>query len=358
MAEITAIEWTDSTVNFWWGCSNVSPGCDHCYAEKWNDFRGNKQWGPGAPRRKIKGAVAMLRSLQRGASAFFQLHGRPRRVFMHSMSDVFDHEVDAAWSAEMFAEAESADGLDIQFTTKRSGNVLKLIPTHWHAAGWPKHIGLIFSITSQKEAERDIERLLKLKRDLVIPWVGVSLEPLLSSVNVRMLKVGKNLWLDALTGYYSYKAGPGPNITIWKEAPGQPGPLPPLDWGIVGGESGPEARPMHPDWAISLQRQFAAGKVPFLFKQWGEWLPACDLAPEIDDKIYKSNRIARPDQCQGTIDELYGRTCKVPVITLQRDGTVKSDYPNGAMDMFKVGKKLSGRTLHGKTYTDFPRRAA
>jgi protein gp37 len=73
MAETSAIEWTDSTVNFWWGCTKVGPGCDHCYAETLNKFRGTGEWGQDAPRRKIKGATTALMRLNNPP-----LHGRAR----------------------------------------------------------------------------------------------------------------------------------------------------------------------------------------------------------------------------------------------------------------------------------------
>jgi protein gp37 len=194
MAETSAIEWCDATVNFWWGCTKVSPGCDHCYAETLNAFRGTGEWGPNAPRRKIKGAVSLLRMLNRkSATSFFSERGRSIRVFMQSMSDTFDNEVSDDWRAELFAEAKEARWVKIILLTKRGANVPKMVPPDWLDA-WPKHIGLMFSITNQREADRDIPRLIDLKKRLGLPWIGLSLEPLLGRVRL------KAEWLDHRLG--------------------------------------------------------------------------------------------------------------------------------------------------------------
>jgi len=253
MAETSAIEWTDATVNFWWGCTKVGPGCDHCYAEAWNNFRGNRQWGPGAPRRKIMGAIAMLRRLDRAHDRWFAQHGRRRRVFMQSMSDLFDNEVEKFWRMEAFEEAEWATRLDIQLVTKRISNVEKMVPLHWLAGQWPRHIGLIITVVNQEEANRDIPRLLRLKERLGIPWVGLSIEPMLGRIDLSK-------WLHL------------------------------IDWVIVGGESGKHARPIDADWVRIIRDQCAATRggadgtsaqgskegTAFLFKQWGEYHPTSD----------------------------------------------------------------------------------
>jgi len=235
MAESSEIEWTDATVNFWWGCTKVGPGCDHCYAEAWDHRLGGNHWGRGAPRKWIKGATALIRRLNRAHDRFFAEHGRHRRVFIASMSDLFDNEVAALWRREAFHQIEAADSLDVQIVTKRVSNVEKMVPEAWRKGGWPRHIGLMITVCTQAEADRDVPRLLDLKRQLGIPWVGLSMEPLLEHVALRPE------WLQE------------------------------LDWIVVGGESGAHARPMHPDWARSLRDQCAAAGVPFLFKQWGQW---------------------------------------------------------------------------------------
>ncbi|OCJ67635.1 hypothetical protein A6U97_02625 [Agrobacterium tumefaciens] len=305
MAETSAIEWCDATVNFWWGCTKVSPGCDHCYAEAWNAFRGTGEWGPNAPRRKIKSAVSLIRMLNRKSSlTFFNEHSRLMRVFMQSMSDTFDNEVDDAWRQELFTEAAHAIGLRIIFLTKRGANVGKMVPTSW-LDNWPRHIGLMFSITSQREANRDIPRLIDLKQRLGLPWIGLSLEPLLGRTRL------KAEWLDH------------------------------IDWVIVGGESGKDARPMHPEWLDDIMnactlRRYPRKPVPFLFKQWGEWVPA-DVARKLPG--VKSLRA-------------------YPLLELPRDDNAFSVTNLGTVQMVRVGKKAAGREIYGTEYLQFPKALA
>lgn len=272
MSDQSKIEWTDATVNFWWGCTKVGPGCDHCYAETLNNFRGNKQWGPGAERRKIKGAASLIRRLDNGyaewaadyyvitgnARAFGQptpMIGPRRRVFIQSMSDLFDLEVPLEWFGEAWGHIESCRRLEIQIVTKRVSAVLKRLAAIGRTA-WPKHAGLIITVVNQTEAERDIPRLLALKGELGIPWVGLSIEPMLGPITFR--------W----AAWEPLKASGATNHLDGLRR---------LDWIICGGESGPHARPMHPDWARSLRDQCAAAGVPFLFKQHGEWIGVPDL---------------------------------------------------------------------------------
>lgn len=259
MAERSKIEWTDATVNFWWGCTKVGPPCDHCYAETLDKrHHGGAHWGTGAPRLKIKGAADLIQRLNRGHAKFFAEHGRRRGVFMHSMSDLFDNEVPAEWRGEAYRCAQACESLDIRFLTKRVGNVAKMVPGWWRDGEWPQHITLMITIGDQAEADRDIPKLLALKREFGIRLVGISYEPALGPVD---------FWQDgdgSLAGGEPYNRN-----DPMQERYGAPR----LDWIIMGGESGANARPMHPDWARSVRDQCAAAGVPFFFKQWGEWLP-------------------------------------------------------------------------------------
>jgi protein gp37 len=239
MAETSSIEWTDATVNFWWGCTKVGPGCDHCYAETWANRFGMKLWAADAPRRPIEGAAAMLRKLDRGHKRFISEHGRRRRVFMQSMSDLFDNAVDPHLRRAALDESECATRLDIIFLTKRVSNVANMIPDHWMADCWPRHIGLMITVVNQQEANRDISRLLHLKSWLGIPWVGLSIEPMLDHID----------------------------LTPW---------LAHIDWVIAGGESGRKARQMQASWLRALRDQCADSDIPFFFKQWGDYYPKSD----------------------------------------------------------------------------------
>lgn len=288
MAERTSIEWTDATVNFWWGCTKVGPGCDHCFAEVWAKRTGGGLWGHDVPRRKIKSAVKLLYRLHNGYSwwaadhAIGQLHATPhRRVFIQSMSDLFDKEVPQEWFDEAWDAITACHKLEIQIVTKR----ISLVEKRLDGRPWPKHAGLMISIVDQEEADRDIPRLLDLKARQGIPWVGLSMEPLLGAVILR---------------------------TEW---------LALLDWIIVGGESGPGARPMRPDWARSLRDQCAKASVPFFFKQWGEYLDFDHLGMAWNDLPDKTRR-----------NQIFV------------DGKA----------MIRVGKKRAGRLLDGLTHDGMP----
>lgn len=318
MAERTNIAWCDATVNFWWGCTKVSPGCDNCYAEEWNAFRGNGMWGPGAPRREIKGAPALMAKLQRQAAAFRAEHGRPMRVFCQSMSDTFDNEVDDTWRERMWEAIEAAPDLRIMMLTKRGVNVPKMIPEAWKTR-WPTHVGLMQSVCTQPEANREIVRLLEMKRYLGIPWCGVSIEPLLEMVDIRTLRLPNKLYLDAATGKIFALGHTGVKAT-------QKGGLPSLDFVIVGGESGKSARPMHPAWEERVRRQLYGTGVAYFFKQWGQFIP----------------------------DYEFSGTGDFEAVTIEREHLPFSMVQLDRVTMMKVGKEKAGDLIRGERHQAYP----
>ncbi|MBB2918288.1 phage Gp37/Gp68 family protein [Cupriavidus alkaliphilus] len=257
MSENSKIEWTDHTFNPWEGCQKVGPGCDHCYAETRNArFAGGTavNWGPGAPRRRTSPANwRKPLAWNRDAGVFYAQHRRRQRVFCASLADVFDNAVDPRWREDLFALIRSTPNLDWLLLTKRIGNVpamVSIIP------GWlPDNVWLGATITSQAEADRDIPKLLELPARARF----LSMEPLLGPVDVSS-------WLgycEKLNKQGIDRRAGGEHVACEQHCG--------IGWVIVGGESGPGARPMHPDWARSLRDQCAAAGVPFLFKQWGEW---------------------------------------------------------------------------------------
>lgn len=305
MIEQTKIEWCDFTVNFWEGCQKVGPGCDHCYAEARDQrFTGGTHWGPQAPRRKVKGGVSKLFSIQRKAEAFREEHGHWPRVFCSSLSDVFDNAVDQSWRNEALSTIHACPDTRVMLLTKRVGNVFQMIPPRWASpelGGWPDHVGLMITVVNQAEADRDIPKLLDLKNKLGIPWVGLSMEPLLGSVDLRCInEPGCWIELDALTGCWD----DGEHIGV---DPAH------LDWIIVGGESGHHARPSNPQWFHDIRDQCSAAGVPFLFKQWGEWVSVSEVEGPGPHHEFEDGRTVR-----------------------------------------RVGKARAGRTLDGETWTQFP----
>jgi protein gp37 len=224
MAETSKIEWTDATVNFWWGCTKVGPGCDHCYAESFDKRVGGSHWGVGSPRRKIASAPTLISKLNRAGG---------KRVFIQSMSDLFDMEVELGWFAEAWDHIERSDGLSIQIVTKRISVVEKRLAAIRRDTNWPKHAGLLITVVNQQEADRDIPRLIALKAKLGVPWIGLSVEPMLGRITLR------KGWLEH------------------------------IDWVICGGESGSGARTLHEEWAWDLSAQCVGASIAFFMKQMG-----------------------------------------------------------------------------------------
>lgn len=323
MAAASAIEWTDATVNFWWGCTKVGPGCDHCYAETWAKRTGHSVWGFDVPRRQIKSAVALLDRLNRDAVKFADEHdGRARRVFIQSMSDLFDLEVYDEWFVGAWARIEEADCLDIQIVTKRISAVEKRL-AQVGCTKWPQHAGLMITVVNQAEADRDVPRLLMLKTKFKIPWIGLSIEPMLGPIDLMMLRAGEKAY-DALQGAHAFRDGGG-----YEHA----GACAKLDWIIVGGESGHDARSMHPDWARTLRDQCAEAGVAFFFKQWGEWAPST------------------PEHAEGNPRSGWQSIKAHPTVSKFTDLLPE----NGAAFVERVGKKAAGRLLDGVTHDGFPR---
>jgi len=343
MSENSKIEWTDHTFNAWEGCQKVSPGCDHCYAETRNARFGGGQavnWGPGAPRRRTSPANWRKPIAWNAAhDEFFASHGRRQRVFCASLADVFDNAVDPAWRRDLFDLIELTPNLDWLLLTKRIGNVFRMVAdakVHDWLLG-QRNVWLGATITSQAEADRDIPKLLAVPARRRF----LSMEPLLGPVDLTRIDIDGHRELYPLVG-----------STGCEDDDGNPmSDLPALDWVIVGGESGPGARPMHPHWARDLRDQCAAAGVPFLFKQWGEWLPwlqfnEAGVADDIEQTRYRT-----------TIWQADGwEDCGFPLWCDMQD-----NYSGGASGpeepdqiMGRVGKKAAGRQLDGVQHDGFP----
>ena len=302
MSQDSKIEWTDHTFNPWEGCQRVGPGCDHCYAETRNARYSGGQainWGPGAPRRRTSVSNWNLpRRWNAQAEAFQAQLGRRQRVFCASLADVFDNAVDPQWRADLFALIRDTPNLDWLLLTKRIGNVPAMVAI---IPGWlPENVWLGATITSQAEADRDIPKLLRIPASVRF----LSMEPLLGPVSFE--------------GFF---ANPD-NISDGTNA------LEALDWVIAGGESGPGARPTHPNWHRELRDQCEAVGTPFLFKQWGEFAPALS-----------------------GLHFLPLEGC--PQFRPRAAGQDTHDFGDG-YGAVRIGKKAAGRDLDGKTWAEFP----
>jgi protein gp37 len=346
MSEKTKIEWTDHTFNPWIGCTKVSPACDHCYAEVSTPSRTmGVAWGAGQPRR-ITSESNWKEPIKWNKRKFYQcacgwrghevntegtslteglpscpecdsmdLQDTRQRVFCASLADVFDNEAPLGARELLFQLIELTPNLDWLLLTKRIGNVPSMIPARW-APSFPSNVWLGISVVNQQEADRDIPKLLRVPATVRF----LSMEPLLGPVDLRYLQPGDPpTEINALAGTHG----------VLRPHRGE---CAKVDWVIVGGESGPNARPMHPDWVRSLRDQCAAAGVSFLYKQWGEWISAdqdeCPTGPSwrwmwSDGKEYERN-VWRTD----------------------------------AQLMCRAGKANAGRLLDGRTHDEFPKGAA
>lgn len=243
MGENSKIEWTNHTFNPWMGCTKVSEGCKNCYAENQMDHRWNKvQWGPGKPRVRTSEAN-WKKPLQWNAEA--RKTGIRPRVFCASLADWLDPEAPIEWLADLMNVIAATPHIDWLLLTKRpelwekrvswAADILDSLymdgtdlSSNWLRGEAPPNVWIGGTVENQKATER-ISHLLKIPAQFHF----LSCEPLLGQVGLSHLDQ--------------------------------------IDWVICGGESGPNARPMHPDWARSLRDQCVAAEVPFFFKQWGEW---------------------------------------------------------------------------------------
>lgn len=338
MSANSKIEWTDHTFNPWVGCTKVSPACDNCYAERSTPARTlGVVWGPTAPRHRTSpGNWAMPLRWNAQHEAFFNQHGRRQRVFCASLADVFDNAVDPQWRVDLLQLIANTPNLEWLLLTKRIGNAHQMLDdalaalshgiTFWDDIPWP-NVWIGATVVNQAEFYRDVPKLM------AVPAAKhfLSIEPILGPIDL-----GFDIPWQFDLGKYP-------------------------DWVIVGGESGPNARPMHPDWARSLRDQCQVAGVPFFFKQWGEWLPISQTDGNWTDRLYKSRRIAKGLEDQATLDDIYGRSCTVDNSIVHHDGSLHGitepmAFQEGtrAMHTFKVGKKTAGRLLDSQTWDLLP----
>jgi len=226
MAEQTAISWADATFNPWIGCTKVSTGpqgaCERCYAERDNKRRGwVAGWGHGVPRKRTKTWDQPLKWDRKAAETGY----RPR-VFCASLADVFDNEVPQEWRDDLFALIRRTRNLRWMLLTKRIGNAPKMLPHDWTNGIEYIHVGLMATLATQEEWDRDYHKL----EAVPAAWHGVSVEPMLGPINIGAARP---------------------------------------DWIITGGESGAGFRYTDPDWIRSMRDQCARNGIAFHHKQWG-----------------------------------------------------------------------------------------
>ena len=338
------IAWTEETWNPLRGCSRVSEGCRNCYAES----MAARFCGAGMPyegtinpeTKRWNGKIKLVPERLADPLRW----QRPRMVFVNSMSDLFHESVPDDFIDKVFAVMALAPQHTFQVLTKRPERMLEYFKSFhgvgaeergWNVCAWaaeqlgmgghemqiaqtPKglpNVWLGVTVENQEAADERIPLLLQ--TPAAVRWV--SMEPLLGSVDLALLGTLPRSQHANYTQVHSL-----------------------LHWVVVGGESGPHARPMHPDWAGSLRDQCAAAGVPFLFKQWGEWVPADQCAATTGDALYTAHG-----------DDLAYQHLAVGHEGIANpDAAMAGDEPQAVL--YRAGKKAAGRLLDGKLHDGYP----
>lgn len=304
MGANSSIEWTTHTFNPWMGCMKISPACKFCYAEADRKMRGQLLWGPGAPR-QVTSAAYWRQPLKWDREAR-ESDSRPR-VFCGSLCDVmedFDGKLINGGCCiglqeireHLYNLIEQTPNLDWMLLTKRPENYRRFLPQSWLENPRPN----VWGMTTVESADY----LWRVTELLSVPFVvrGLSMEPLLGPIAI-----------------------PDPFLTLYRRG-----------LVIVGGESGHNARPMHPDWARSLRDQCARAGVPFHFKQYGEWQWGSSFdKPHLNKILLNDGRLVGSARDAG-ID-------------------TQNNWPEFRPTMVaKVGKKSTCRVLDGRTWDEMP----
>jgi protein gp37 len=339
VSDKSAIEWTEATWNPLTGCTKVSPGCDHCYAETFAErFRGT----PG--HHFEQGFDLRLRPERLTQPLRWK---RPRRIFVNSMSDLFHADVPPDFIARVLAVMALAPQHTFQLLTKRHARMRTLLSSDAFTSvvadtaylmSTGEHSDIAGNDSAHRAARDGYTRLRAVAystsvREIPWPlpnlWLGVSVE----DQHWADIRIPALLDTPAAVRWISAEPLLGDlHIARYVDR---------LDWVVVGGESGPGARPMHPQWARSLRNVCQASSTPFLFKQWGAWAPTGAIG------------IGTPLDCTPT-----GFVRQPP----RRDpnrcyaGAPFQDV-NGlpySPEMVRVGKGKAGRELDGRTWDEYP----
>jgi protein gp37 len=361
MADTSKIEWTDTTWNPSTGCDKVSPGCGiarpgsndeatgqtgGCYAmslaKRLKAMGSEKYQNDGDPRTSGPGFGVTAHPDVVTAPLSWR---KPRKVFVNSMSDLFHDDIPDAFIARVFAVMAATPQHTYQVLTKRHGRMRSLLSAKWFpelVTTWARRDGvrpstplvqlpapniwLGVSVEDQKWADVRIPALL----DTPASVRFISAEPLLGPVDLAQLATHSRgpvaHWegrdqINALTGV--------PRDPSWTSRPG-------IDWVIVGGESGPGSRPMHPDWVRTLRDQCTAAGTAFFFKQFGAWAPESAW-------LHRDSAPAAFLDVDGRFRPLVnGKPTVAPMARGQ------------AITVRQIGKKQAGRTLDGRTWDEFP----
>lgn len=283
MGETTGIEWADGSWNPVIGCTKVSPACTNCYAETYASQRlGRPELWRGERHVTSESTWGVPERMDRKAAKL----GRRLRLFVASLTDVAeDHpvwesrpwvshvrgvgDVREPWTVRdrMWFKIAMLRNVDVLLLTKRIDRLLELVPREWLDA-WPAHVWVGTTVEDQQRADERIPHLLRVPARVRF----VSMEPLLGPVSLAPWLVNIRFQRHRETGEerrvteYEGVVLDADAVTV-NYGSTSPAHRKPIDWVITGGESGPKARPSHPDWFRSVRDQCARAEVPFFMKQ-------------------------------------------------------------------------------------------
>ena len=350
MSDKTGIEWTDATWNPVTGCAKVSQGCKHCYAER--EWQRMTKLVPAYAGREFTDVRTHADRLDQPLR-----WKRPRKVFVNSMSDLFHQDVPFEFIDRVFAVMALSKQHVFQVLTKRPdrmreymhrlGRSAKILDDAARTLGytfefagkymvtWPlPNIWLGVSVEDQAAADERIPLLLD--TPAAVRWI--SAEPLIGSVDLtdipNQLGVAEGQRSINALGGYAWECD-GPDYVDTCNIGAQ------IDWVVVGGESGPKARPMHPDWARSLRDQCQAAGVPFIFKQWGEWAPGENCGGSMR-------------KTEATADWFAEKWSFGTMTPRESEELHIDDEPL----LYRCGKKRAGRLLDGVQHDGYPKGGA
>lgn len=347
MADHTHIEWTDATWNPITGCSLTSPGCTNCYAMQLAGTRLAHHESRAGLTREVNGHHVWTGEVRLNEQWFDQpLRWRkPRRIFVCAHGDLFHESAPDEWIDKVFAVMALSPQHTFQVLTKRSQRMREYLSRpkgSWHylfeSLKWVRWMA---GLTGNKRGQQSTS-LPRMYGPLPNVWLGVSVE----DQHRADERIPDLLATPAAVRWISAEPLLGPVDLKGSK----------LDWVVCGGESGPHARPMHPDWARSLRDQCAAAGVPFLFKQWGEYHtaavnmstgePVFRQFQTYQDWVNKASTWINGGIC---LDRL-GRRCEIG-----RDfASARDEDVFPITIMHRVGKTRAGRMLDGVLHDAYP----
>ncbi|KLU66723.1 phage protein Gp37/Gp68 [Desulfosporosinus acididurans] len=311
----TSIEWTDTVWNPVTGCTKVSEGCRNCYAERMSKRLAGRC---GYPADNPFRVVLHPEKLDEPSK-----WKKPRRIFVNSMSDLFHEDVPFEFIRAVWARMVTLPQHTFMILTKRPERMLEFFiwmdSQEFRVETFRSNVWLGVSAENQGAANKRIPLLLR--APVLVRFV--SCEPLLGPINLERIEpMGVDAFIHSLSGTVSVP------FTILDNRPK-------LDWVIAGGESGPGARPMHPDWASGLRDQCQAAGIPYFFKQWGEWKTFYDR--DQDDPDWQNIPEEKPNIRRLNFAGGHGF------------------HGDRVVYLKKVGKKKAGRELDGRTWNEIPK---